>query len=235
METESTSQDLFLPGEIERGCAFEARTVEMLKREGYAPKPISKAGRGRVAKYDFEGLCRFATIACVFGVTGKIIPAARMANTISSELVRSRGKFPAGLDDIGRNLNNRLVFRNANGEMNWVELFRQAIREGEQRLDYPISNDFRLLIADGEYVFQLPAKPLSFTPNFEGDDGDASPLFRLVFNGRGVAHRIEHVELDSVSPEFYSVKLKNAVSKVELNLSLNIRKILLGILEARSE
>lgn len=219
---------IFTPTEIELGCNLAPKTVEMLKREGFAPNAIEKAARGRTAKYDFTGFCRFATIAAVSLATGKLFQAARIANTMCSELELTYGEFPTGLKCLGRDYRDSVV-RFENREIDNVNTFHNLWKNHYSETANSLDSDFIIVIADGEYVFQKIFSGIKFSDT----NSNYSPLFRLLLQGKSHSYRIERPEEDHSENNLYMRRLQSSVVKIELNLSLNIRRSIFNILEAR--
>ena len=221
--------------EIEKATGMPERTFELLKREKLLPSPISKPGRGRVAKYDFNGLGRFSTIMAFSQVVDGIVPAARMANGIVPELEQVYGLIPFGMPELSRQLRKSTGIWNSDGGLMPFAIYREAVKLGIIEAEKAISNDYRLLIADGEFIFQTRTEKVGFLPQFDGDTGELSPLFRLQKYGRSGGFRIEHIDFDNIpTAQFYNQRLEHAISLVHLNLSLSLRKTMNAIIESRA-
>lgn len=225
--------ELFTAPEIARACAFKGRTIEILKREGLTPKPATMRGRGGAANYDFVGLSRFVAIGALSTVTGSAMSAARLANSILPEPDATYGGIPWGQRDLQREL--QAVGVVPNSQDNYA-LFVECERNGLCQRGKSRRNDFRILIADGRYVFEARTELLPLTPKFDGDTGAASLLAEIVFGPGNDPERVRsHLEIPAESHASLADHLRNATVVVQVNLSLALRSTFAGILDLRSE
>lgn len=228
----------FTIAEIEQAAALPSRSIEILKRDNLAPKPMNAGGKGRATKYSFASLSRLVAIGEIAKTVGGVVPAARIANGILPELEAIHGTLPFGMKDISRGLSGVEGIWHE-GELVEFAVFREGFRRGLVEPGRPMDNDYKLLIVDGEYVLQAAAtwghQPSPKGENIHIEKDQVWPLltYRLG-EGRGGGIVVESADRDSEETERYYIKrLNNAANVVRLNLSLSLRRALSRILEAR--
>lgn len=225
---------MFTATEIEPAIGLAPRTVEMLRREKVAPAPASGGGQGRIARWDFEGLCGFVMHRALYRVMGEIVPAARVARSLMGEIRAWRhGGIPFGFRDLAllseiQDMGDAV--RDESGELCQPLVFWAAWRRGLADDASPQSNDFVLVIADAEWVGATNPRGMRYAIGRDG--AEVLPMLRYHYAGRGAAVEVERIDTEA-EEALCLERIGNAETVSFLNLSLALRRTLVRIAEAR--
>ena len=234
--------NLFSTVELEFGSGMPPRTLQFLKREGVAPAPVRDAVRGGRPLWGSDAMSRLAAAGALYNSNIGQLPAARLATVLIDAIEKRRGKNLSGVDRI-RHAAAVLagVGLNENNEFDQFEAIGCLLKHRD--LYTPgaaLPEDVRVRIVDRRYVFfvypiklvsPVDGKPTDSEPAFliegwERSSSDAdivvSPIETLFAKGWEITGSLESKAALLVEAQ-WKAAAENAVSKLEINLSLAIR------------
>lgn len=209
-------------------------TFDFLLREEILPPPVSPGKRGRPARWPFSVLSQMTGTGALAKVVEGHVMAGRIAGGIAEGL-RDQGKpfIPFGFHDLQFKLRDKAAdARGPDGEFCPYRTIEAAWRAGLLDETRSVSNDYLLLIIDGEMVGETNWFGLRLLMQNPKNDKTAWPVLSYRYGGK--SHGLTVRPMRSVADEdVFCERLQNAESIVQLNLSLALRRAVVSIIKSR--
>lgn len=211
-------------------------TFDMLIKEGIVPPALSPGRRGNPARWPFSFFCQMVMTRALLPVVENAPMAARIAKGVAQGLLDQGKEFiPFGMPDLTvklADLRKDDQARDPEGELCPYRTIETAWRNGLLDETMSISNDYMLVMIDGELVGETHWRGLKLLMQNPKNDGTVWPVLSFTYGGRTRPSLVRPLRTEA-EEAFFVERLRNAESVLQLNLSLALRRSVVQVIKMR--
>jgi hypothetical protein len=232
---------------VEEVCAaarLSRTAIENLIRQDIAPASVG-GGRGSPRRFPTSGLAQLCLIGALFHAGAELMPSARLAKAVSTELIEIYGYLPDALDGFARDRYAPIADLPTGVADRFILFEAIADRRPEAPLVTARPEDLTLAIVDRRFAFLGRAHPLPVLSPWSGRTGEMQPAFEIDGWERGSSEFeiwpvIEHFETGDApagrdTEDRFQAARSAAVGVIMVNVSLAVRRGFATVRDLRGE